>query len=336
MLRFLLWRIFQSIVVLWAIYTVTFFLLMLTPGDPFIVGDKRPPETVRKALAEKYGLDYLATGTPFKDLTTGQRFYYTGRAYWRYFTRACVGDLGPSISFENFTVVDIIRSSLPVSITLGAASLLIALWLGVAAGTLGALTKNRLPDLALSVLTLIGVSLPTFVLGSLLIMAFVVLIPIFPSGDWGATAGQHGAGIFFSSVARIVLPALTLALFFLAYIARLSRASTIDVLSADFVRTARAKGLPRSRVIVRHVGANAALPVLSYLGPAAANILVGSFVVEKLFVIPGLGTHFVNGCLEKDIPLVLGEVLVYSALVVFFNLLVDFAYAAVDPRISLY
>ncbi len=344
MLRFLFYRLLQSLAVLWAVYTITFFLLMLAPGDPFISGEKRPLESVRKALAQKYGLDYLATDTPFKNLSAGKRFYYTGTAYLHYLRRACTGDFGPSIEYENFSVLDIIRSSLPVSIALGSIALLIALWLGVAAGTLGAITKNRWPDLTLSFLTLLGVSLPAFVVGSLFIMAFVVALPIFASGGWGGDGGgggggggggQSGIGILFSGLGRLVLPAFTLALFFLAYIARLTRASTLDVLSLDFVRTARAKGLPMRRVVTRHVGANAALPILSYLGPAAANILVGSFVVEKLFVIPGLGTHFVNACLNKDIPLVLGTVLVYSALVILFNLLVDLAYAAVDPRITL-
>jgi oligopeptide transport system permease protein len=331
-IRFLWWRLVQSLLVLWLVYTVTFFLLVLAPGDPF-VGEKRTTEPVRKALAMKYGLDYLAQGTPFSKLPPSEKLHYTLRAYRLYLGRAITGDLGPSITFENFTVMDVIRSALPVSITLGAAALVLALWIGVAAGTLGAVTKNRWPDIGLSVFTLLGVSLPAFVVGSLLLMAFVVAVPLFPSGGW-IGGGGRGSGLL-AGLARIVLPAVTLALFYLAYIARLARASTIDLLSADFVRTARAKGLPPRRVILRHVGSNAALPILSYLGPAAANILVGSFVVEKLFVIPGLGTHFVNACLDKDIPLVLGEVLVYSALVIVFNLLVDLAYATVDPRITL-
>ena len=153
-------------------------------------------------------------------------------------------------------------------------------------------------------------------------MLFVVFIPILPSGGWG-------------NPRQIILPATTLAIYFLAYVAQLARSSTLDVLHADFVRTARAKGLARRIVITRHVGANAALPILSYLGPAAAYVLTGSFVVEKIFDVPGLGTHFVNGCLNLDIPLVLGCVMVYTVLVVAFNLIVDIAYAAVDPRISL-
>jgi len=332
MVRFLFFRLLQSLAVLWIVYTLTFALLMLAPGDPFITSDKRPTETIRRALAQRYGLDYLAQGESFAKLPLPRRVYYYAKAYGRYLGRACCGDFGPSIQFENFSVGEIIGSSLPVSLALGSVALLLALWAGVLAGTLGALHRNRLPDLALSAITLLGVSLPTFVIGSLLIMAFVVGVPLMPSGGWGSTGGAHG---FLVGLMRLILPAITLALFFLAFIARLTRSSTLDVLSADFVRTARAKGLPPRVVISRHVGANAALPILSYLGPAAANILVGSFVVERLFVIPGLGTHFVNGCINKDIPLVLGAVLVYSALVIFFNLLVDVAYAMVDPRIRI-
>jgi oligopeptide transport system permease protein len=335
--RFLFFRLVQSLIVLWAVYTATFFLLMLAPGDPFIAKDRQPPEAVRQALAQKYGLDLLVKSQQERDaMTAPQRLGYIFNAYARYLANAVKGDLGPSIEYENFTVVDVIRASLPVSITLGSVALVIALWLGVLLGTLGALAKNRWPDLALSIVTLMGVSLPSFVVGSLLLILFVVVIPIFPAGGWGVTGGgAAGTGSLWAGIGRIVLPSLTLAIFFLAYIARLTRSSTLDVLSADFVRTARAKGLPPRRVISHHVGANAALPVLTYLGPAAANVLVGSFIVEKLYAIPGLGTHFVNGCLNKDIPLVLGAVLVYSALVILFNFLVDLAYAAVDPRITL-
>lgn len=322
MVRFIAWRLVQSVLVLWTVYTVTFALLMLVPGDPFI-GEKKPPDSVIRALAKTYGLDYLAkTAAERKAMPASEHARYIGKAYVLYLGRAVTGNLGPSIDYPNFTVSDIIRTSLPVSATLGSLALFMALWIGLAAGTFSAVRKGRFIDFLLSVATLLGVSLPTFVTGALLMMLFVVYIPIFPAAGWG-TPGQ------------IFLPAFTLALFFLAYIARLARASTLDVLSADFVRTARAKGLPGRRVVTHHVGANAALPILSFLGPAAANILTGSFVVEKLFAIPGLGTHFVNSCLNKDIPLVLGAVMVYTVLVVLFNLFVDLAYAAVDPRITL-
>jgi len=318
MLRFLFWRLVQCIIVLWTVYTVTFALLMLAPGDPF-VGEKNPPEAVQKALAEHYGL------LPAKErakLTTGENVAYIGKVYVRYISQAVRGYLGESIQYDGWTVSEVIGSSLPVSATLGSVALLFALLGGVAAGTVGAVYKNRWPDILLTVITLLGISLPTFVVGALLLMLFVLVVPILPTGGWGTPQ-------------QIVLPAIALALFFLAYIARLSRSSTLDVLHADFVRTARAKGLPNHTVITRHVGSNAALPILSYLGPAAAYLLTGSFVVEKIFDVPGLGTHFVNGCLNLDIPLVLGGVMVYTVLVVAFSLIVDIAYAVVDPRINL-
>jgi oligopeptide transport system permease protein len=256
----------------------------------------------------------------------GERLGYISIAYVFYIEHALQGDLGPSIEYENWSVSAIIGASLPVSLALGSVSLLIALGFGVAAGTYGAVHKNRPADVVLSIITLLGVSLPNFVVGSLLIMVFVVAIPLLPAGGWGGG---------FAGIGKLILPAVTLSVLFLAYIARLTRASTLDVLSADFVRTARSKGVRPLKIVTHHVGANAALPVLSFLGPAAANILVGSFVVEKIFAIPGLGQHFVNGCLNKDIPLVLGAVIVYSVLVVLFNLVVDLAYALVDPRIVL-
>lgn len=322
MVRFLFWRLVQCAIVLWAVYTVTFTLLMLAPGDPF-VGEKKASAATLKGLAEKYGLVYLAMPAEERaKLTTGERAGYLVDAYWLYLGRAARGDFGPTIDYPNWSVGEVIGSSLPVSATLGSAALLLALLGGVAMGTLGAVRKGRATDLGLSVVTLLGISLPTFVVGALLLMLFVVKLPVLPAGGWGRPS-------------QIVLPAVTLALFYMAYIARLTRSSTLDVLSADFVRTAHAKGLGSRTVVTRHVGSNAVLPVLSYLGPAAANILVGSFVVEKIFNVPGLGTHFVNSCLNHDIPLVLGSVLVYTAMVVAFSLIVDIAYAVVDPRINL-
>jgi oligopeptide transport system permease protein len=322
MIRFLFWRLLQCVLVLWVVYTVTFALLMLAPGDPF-VGEKKANPAVIKGLAEKYGLSYLALSPEEKaKQSVMEKAGQMGEAYCRYLGRAVQGDFGPTIQYEDWTVGEVIRSSLPVSVSLGSVALLLALLGGVAAGMVGGVYKGRWPDVVLAIVTLFGISLPTFVIGALLLMALVVFVPLFPSGGWGRPV-------------QMVLPAVTLAIFYLAYIARLVRSSTLDVLSADFVRTARAKGLSRRAVIIHHLGANAGLPVLSYLGPAAANILVGSFIVEKIFNIPGLGSHFVNACLNQDIPLVLGTVMVYTAAIVVFSLVIDLAYAWVDPRISL-
>lgn len=304
MARYLVSRFLQSLFVIVCVYSVTFWILMTAPGDPFI-GEKKPPAAVKRALEERFMVNQPA------------------KAYVQYAKRVLLyGDLGPTISYENWTVREVIARSLPVSVALGSLALVIALWLGVAAGAAGAIFKGRLPDIALTVFTLFGISLPSFVIGSLVLMGFAVALPILPSGGWG-------------TLRQLILPATTLSIGYLAYIARLTRASMIDVLSADYVRTARAKGLPPRRVITGHVLRNGALPILSFLGPAAATVLTGSFVVEKIFAVPGLGAHFVNACLGPDIPLVLGTVLVYTLLIVAFNFLVDIAYLFADPRISL-
>ena len=305
MMRFLISRIGQSLLVIFVVYTCTFWLLMAAPGNPFI-GEKQPPPAIIHALKVRYGLNH-----PW-------------HAYWAYPWRVITrGDLGPTISYANWTVLDVIRSSLPISVSLGALALLLALWLGVALGMLGAVTRGHWPDLTLTVGSLLGISLPSFVIGSILLLVFSTYGALLPSGGWG-------------DLAQVILPACTLAAGFLAYIARLTRSGMLDEFSADYVRTARAKGLPPNRVIVGHILPNASLPVLSFLGPAAAALLTGSFVVEKIFAIPGMGEDFVNACLDKDIPLVLGIVMVYTVILVAFNLLVDIAYAFADPRISLH
>lgn len=304
MIPFFLRRFFESILVLVIVYSCTYWMLMAVPGDPFI-GEKKPPEAVIMALRERYGLDNPVMG------------------FIRYPQQILLhGDLGPSIQYADFTVNDIVRASLPVSVALGSMALVIALWVGVILGTIGAIYKGKWPDMALTVMTLAGVSLPTFVVGTMLLLVFGVYLAILPSGGWGR-------------ISQLVLPATTLAVFYMAYIARLTRAGVLDVLGADYVRTARAKGLAPHKVIGSHVLRNAGLPILSYLGPAAATVLTGSFVVEKVFAIPGLGTHFINACINVDIPLVLGSVLTYTAMVVLFNLLVDVAYSFLDPRVTL-
>ncbi len=301
---FILRRLLQSLVVIFLVYSATFWLLMATPGDPFL-GHKLPPAAILAALKARYGLNDPV---------------HAWLAYaWRIIAH---GDLGPTISYENWTVLDVIRSTFPVSIALGSLSLLIALWLGVAAGLAGAIFRGQWPDLATTVFSLLGISLPTFVIGSALLMLLSVDLMVFPSGGWG-------------TFSQLFLPAITLAIPYLAYIARLTRGSVLDTLSADFIRTARAKGVGRTAVLTNHLLPNASIPVLTFLGPATAGILTGSFVVEKLFAIPGLGQVFVNACLDKDIPLVLGTVLVYTTLLVLLNLAVDILCAVADPRIRL-
>ncbi|MFN8731475.1 MAG: ABC transporter permease, partial [Planctomyces sp.] len=231
-----------------------------------------------------------------------------------------VFDLGPSLQYEDQRVNDILVGALPVSITLGSAAMLVALAIGLVAGVIGAIKPNSLADLATLAIAMIGISLPNFVIGTALLLVFGAWMGIFPVARWG----PWGA----------VLPTITLSLPFAAYIARLTRMGMIDVLSADFIRTARAKGVSESRVVLRHALKNAFLPVLSYLGPAAALAMTGSFVVERVFSVPGMGQFFVEAVRNKDLFLISGVVLVFSTLLIVFNLAVDVLYRWVDPRIE--
>ena len=306
MLGFIFNRVLQSIIVIWAVYTCTFWLLMAAPGDPF-VGEKNPSPQVIRELQVRYDLD--------------KPLYYAYAKYaWNVVRH---GDLGPTISYPDWTVAQVISGTLPVSVALGALALLLALWMGIAAGMIGARFHGGGLDLGLSVATLLGISLPNFVIGSALLMIFSVDLTWLPSGGWG-------------TFNQLILPAFTLALPFTAYIARLMRSSALDVRRADFVRTARAKGAGEARIEMRHILANASIPILAYLGPAMAGILTGSFVVEKIFAVPGMGDLFINACLDKDIPVVLGTTLVYTVLLVILNLLADIACAWADPRIRLH
>ena len=231
-------------------------------------------------------------------------------------------DLGPSLKHENWTVNEILAAGLPVSISLGGAAILIACAIGLVAGVLGGMRPRTWIDFVTLLIALIGISLPTFVIGTVLLVVFAVIWPILPIAGWGG-------------LRYLVLPAVTLALPFAAYIARLTRFGMIEQLGADYVRTARAKGVPEMQVVLGHALKNAFLPVLSYLGPASAAALTGSFVVEKVFAVPGIGTHFVDAVLGKDLTLIMGVVLVYSTLLILFNLIVDVLYRWADPRIKL-
>jgi ABC-type dipeptide/oligopeptide/nickel transport system permease component len=208
-------------------------------------------------------------------------------------------DLGPSLTHRDWTVNEILAAGLPVSIALGLLAILLACGIGLAAGVIGGARPGSAADLATLLVALVGVSLPSFVIGTALLVVFGVWLRLVPVGEWGGLSAA-------------ILPALTLSLPFAAYIARLTRFGMIDELAADYVRTARAKGVPERRVVLKHALKNAFLPVLSYLGPAAAMALTGSFVVEKIFAVPGIGTHFVNAVLSKDLTLIMGVVLVYS------------------------
>jgi oligopeptide transport system permease protein len=289
--------------ILLVIVTVSFFVMRIAPGGPFDL-ERTLPEAVRANVEARYHLDEPLA-----------------RQYVRYLGDVLRGDLGPSFRYPDRTVTELIGLGIPVSLTLGVCALLFALLLGGAAGILAALRHNRLVDYLTMSLALGGVSIPNFVLGPLLILVFALWLGWLPVAGWG-------------SWRHLVLPAVTLGVLYTAYIARLSRAGMLEVLFQDFVRTARAKGVRESVVVLRHALPSAVLPVVSYLGPAAAGALTGSVVVETIFGIPGIGRYFVQSALNRDYTMVLGTVIVFSALLVVFNLIVDLLYAWLDPRVS--
>lgn len=304
MVRFLISRLVQFPLILAVIYLVTFFMAWVVPGDPFQKTDKNLSPSALMQRRKEFHAENWRTFL----------VYYSGRVIFH-------GDFGQSMQYDEWSVNDILRSALPVSITLGLFALIVALLAGVGLGTVAAVRRDGLLDwLSLSI-ALIGVSLPGFVAAAMLFIFFTAKLHWPPVGEWG-------------KMRDLVLPGIALALLPMAYIARLTRVSMLDTLGNDYVRTARAKGLSRGVVIWKHALRNALLPVLSYLGPAAAYTLTGSFVVEKVFNIPGLGTHFVQSILNRDRTLILGTVIVYSFFLLAFNLLVDLSYAFVDPRID--
>lgn len=297
-------RLLQGLLVLWAIYTVTFVLVITLPGDPFDREDgRRISPVIEQALRQRYGME------------SNRSFYFN------YMARMARLDFGESLFYRDWTCNQIIANSLPVSVALGAWAMAIALVFGVFFGVLGAVYRYTFIDYFTLLIAVIGISVPSFVVGAALLIVFGVLLTWAPVGGWG-------------TIGHLWLPGIALALPFLAYIARLTRLGMLDVLSSDYIRTAQAKGLSPAVVVWKHALKNAFLPVLSFLGPATAAILTGSFVIEKVFNIPGLGTHFVQSVINKDQMLILAVVLVYSALIVLFNLLVDLAYTWFDPRID--
>ena len=300
--------------VLFAVYTVTFLLAWQIPGNPLDKDGRRPPEEVMEQMQAQYNLDdpvafygdyiWKASGLAW---VSGER-------------KGPVFNLGPSLRHENWTVNDILIAQLPVSMTIGLCAILLALFIGLSAGVLSAIKPRSWLDAASFIVAIIGISLPSFVIGVVLLIVFAVWLQWFPISGWGTW--RH-----------LVLPSVALSLPFAAFIAQLTKTGMIEQLRSDHIRTARAKGVPETVVVLKHAMKNALLPVVSYLGPATAAAMTGSFVIEKVFAIPGIGTHFVDAVLGKDITVLMGIVLVYSALLVLFNLAVDVMYRFLDPRL---
>ncbi|MDH3428873.1 MAG: oligopeptide ABC transporter permease OppB [Gammaproteobacteria bacterium] len=304
MLRYALLRLLGAIPTLLLVIVLAFLMVHAAPGGPFDA-ERALPAEIEANIAAAYHLD--------------EPLY---QQFVRYLKGLVQGDLGPSYRYRDHTVSELIATAFPLSLKLGAMAMLLALIVGVAAGSLAALRRNTLSDRVLMMLAMTGISIPVFVIAPVLVLFLAVRLQWLPAG-W---SGNEGA-------ARFLLPVIALALPQIAYIARLTRASMIDVLASDFVRTARAQGLGTAAIVRYHALKPAMLPVLSYLGPAIAAILTGSVVVEEIFGIPGLGQFFVRGALNRDYTLVLGIVIFYATLVVLLNLVVDILYGAIDPRI---
>lgn len=303
MIRVVLRRLLLGVLTVLSVYALTFVMVVSIPGNPLHQSERRLPPEAEAALRLRYNMD-------------------DNVAYFGQFLAGAVrGDFGPTFMYADWNCNQIIAQALPVSALIGLLAVLAAVLMGVPAGVASAVRRGGPVELCTMLLVLVGVSVPTFVIGSVLLIVFGIWLKLAPVGGFG-------------TLAHLPLPVLTLSLPFAAYIARLTRTGMLDVLSAPFVRAALAKGLDRRTVVWRHALKVAFLPVLSYLGPATAQAMTGSFVVEKVFAVPGLGQHFVNAALNRDAGLILSTVLVFSTLLVLLNLVVDVLYAWLDPRIS--
>jgi oligopeptide transport system permease protein len=304
MLRFIIRRLLITIPMVLIIVTLTWSLIRLAPGN-FYTGEKRIPPAIVKNIREKYGLD---------------KPWYV--QYGKMMGRLLKGDFGDSLTYPGQSVNQILWRSLPVSATLGILAYLLALIVGLTAGTFAALRQNSKLDYGSMALAMLGISIPNFVLGPLLVLLFSLTLYWLPPARWGGFPSWN-----------LVMPVLTLSALYMAYIARLTRSGMLEVLRADYVRTARAKGLSERQVIFRHVMRGGLLPVISFSGPALAYLITGTVVVEQIFALPGLGNYFLNANFARDEPLIIGIVAFLAILILVFNLLVDIAYGIIDPRI---
>lgn len=304
MAKYILKRIATSIITLWAVITITFFMLRLLPGGPF-TGERNIPEAIMQNLEVKYGLD--------KPLF---------EQYGLYLKNLLQGDLGESMKYAGKEVSEIISYSFPSSAKLGVVVISIALIFGITLGIIAALKYNSWPDSLCMVLATLGVTIPSFVLATVLMYIFGVKYKLLP------VTGLN-------SPVSYILPALALGGYSIAFISRLTRSKLLETLNSDYIRTARAKGVSRFKVIVKHALRNTLIPIITYLGPLIAGILTGSFVVEKIFAIPGLGREFVNTISNRDYTVIMGVTVFYSSILIICNLLVDLLYGIIDPRIKL-
>lgn len=303
MWRFISLRTLQAIPVILVVITVTFFLVRAAPGGPFS-SEKAVSPQVEQALEARYRLD--------------QPMY---QQYWSYLTDLARGDMGPSFYYPGRSVDELIFQGLPITMELGVYALLFAIGIGVLAGVIAALKPNTRQDYIPMSLAMIGICMPSFLLGPVLVLVFGIWLEWLPVSGWGDRPGDK------------ILPSLTLGAMFAAYIARLSRSGMLEILSQDYMRTARAKGLPEHVVVLKHALRGSLLPVISFLGPAFAALLSGSFVVETIFQIPGLGRFYIQAAFNRDYTMILGTTILLSVLIVVFNLLSDIVAAWLNPRL---
>ena len=304
MLRFIIRRIIIIVPMLFIVVSLTWMLVRLAPGN-FYSGEKKLAPAIENNLREKYGLNKPWHVQYRRVLWNIARF-----------------DFGTSLKYEGQTVNQILFRALPVSAALGISAYLIALLVGITLGTFAALRQNSWIDYASMAIAMLGISIPNFVLGPLLVLLFSLTLFWFPPALWEGFPSRS-----------VVLPALTLSAIYIAYIARLTRSGMLEVLRSDYIRTARAKGLSERQVVMRHALRGGLLPVVSFSGPALAFLVTGTVVVERIFALPGLGNYFINACLNRDEPLIIGIVAFIAITVLVFNLLVDISYAFIDPRI---
>jgi len=305
MLRFAIRRLMGAIPTLLILIALAFCLIRLAPGGPFDSEKQLPPD-IEANLRQAYHLD--------------EPLY---QQFARYIANLARGDFGPSFQYRDFSVTELIRSGFPVSLRLGGFAMLLALFVGVLAGTVAALRQNSSTDYAVMAVSMTGISIPNFVMAPLMILLFAVHFGWLPAGGLGDGGFKN-----------MLLPVISLALPQIAFISRLTRGSMIEVLRSNYIRTARAQGLPTRTIIFTHALRPALLPVVSYLGPATAAVITGSVVIEQIFSIPGLGRYFVQGALNRDYTLVMGVVVFYGVLIVVFNFLVDLVYGFLDPRLK--
>ncbi|MEW4451927.1 ABC transporter permease [Bremerella sp. JC817] len=305
MIRFLLKRLMWMVITMWVVFTISFYLMWTVSPEGALLSERQLPAAIKRNLEQYYDLD--------KPLTT---------RYFKVMGNYLTLNPGPSMKLIDKSVLDILKEGLPISVSLGVLGLSFALLIGFSTGIVSALRRQSLIDVTFRMVATLGIAIPNFVLAGFAIIIFVFTLNLFPAGGWGRPID-------------LVLPSLCLAAPFAAYISRLTRTGMLEVLGQDYIRTAYAKGLMPTTVVLKHAFRGAILPVVSYLGPATAGILTGSLVLERIFFIPGLGSHFIEAVLQKDHPVSLAVVMVYTFVLFSMNTLVDLSYGLIDPRVKL-